>query len=439
VLQFASLSCDTAVEEIFPCLASGAQLVLHSDSKSNPLTGLLQRCHDWRVSVLDLPTAYWHELVEEISPAPPTKLDNLRLVIASGEQASAIDLTRWRDIIGDQVRLVNTYGPTEATVVATLWDSHTAPKRDQSRVETSIGCPIAHTQVYILDDHLNPVPAGVPGEIYIGGVGLGRGYFKSPDLTARQFIAHPFSPDPKARLYKTGDRGRYRPDGNIEIVGRLDDQVRMGGFRVELGEIETTLRQHVSVRDAVVLARDDVSGRRRLVAYVAAYKGAVPTISELAGFLRALLPYYMVPSSFVFIKHPSLSPDGRIDRRACVALDQDGIDSKDGFVAPRTANEKQIASIWAEILNVKQISINDNFFDLGNHSTLAMQLISRIRKVFSVDLSVRALFEEPTVAGMANAVAQRKYDWISQQALRTSSSNLEIPPRQEAQPLLQKH
>jgi amino acid adenylation domain-containing protein len=412
VLQFASISSDTAVEEIFPCLASGAQLVLHSDSMSNPLTGLLQRCHDWQVSVLDLPTAYWHELVEEISPAPPTTLDNLRLVIASGEQASAIDLTRWRDVTRDQVRLVNTYGATEATVVATLWDSHTPSKKDQSSVEISIGRPVANTQVYILDEHLNPVPVGVPGEIYIGGAGLARGYFKSPELTARQFVAHPFSQDTQARLYKTGDWARYRPDGNIELVGRFDDRIKIAGFRVEPGEIETTLRQHRSVRDAVVLGRDDVSGRRRLVAYVAACKGAVPTVSELTGFLRALLPHYMVPSSFIFMKHPSMSPDGTIDRRACVGLDQEGIESKDGFVAPRTANEKIIASIWTEILNLKQISVYDDFFELTNQSTLAIDLIDRVRKAFAADLSVRTLFEVPTVAGMAAAVVQRQNHWL---------------------------
>jgi acyl-CoA synthetase (AMP-forming)/AMP-acid ligase II len=382
---------------------------------------------------LDLPTAYWHELVEEISPAPPTKLDDLRLVIASGEQAYAIDLTRWRDVIGDQLRLVNTYGPTETTVVATLWDTRAALKKEQSSVKISIGRPIANTQVYILDEHLNPVPVGVRGEIYIGGVGLARGYFNSPELTSRQFVAHPFSPDTKARLYKTGDWARYRPDGNIELVGRLDDQIKIGGFRVEPGEIETTLRQHRSVRDAVVLGRDHVSGRRRLVAYVAANKGAVPTASELTGFLCSLLPYYMVPSSFIFIKHPSMYPDGKIDRRACVALDQDGIELKDGFVAPRTANEKIIANIWAETLNLKQIGVFDNFFDLGNHSTLAIQLINRIRSVFAVDLSVRALFEVPTVAGMTAAVVRKQYGWPIEEGDGKLSSQLALQPIEKPQ------
>jgi hypothetical protein len=220
------------------------------------------------------------------------------------------------------------------------------------------------------------------------------------------------SKDKKARLYKTGDWARFRPDGDIELVGRLDDRIKIAGFRVEPGEIETTLRQHRSVRDAVVLRRDDVSGRRRLVAYVAAYKGAVPTVSELTGFLRALLPYYMVPSSFIFLKHPSMSPDGTIDRRACVGLDQEGIESKDGFVAPRTANEKIIASIWTEILNLKQISVYDDFFELTNQSTLAIDLIDRVRKAFAADLSVRTLFEVPTVAGMAAAVVQRQNHWL---------------------------
>jgi amino acid adenylation domain-containing protein len=429
VLQFASMSCDTAVEEIFPCLASGAQLVLHSDSMSNPLTDLLQRCRDWRVSVVDLPTAYWHELVEAISPAPPTKLDKLRLVIVSGEQASTIHLTRWRKAIGDQVRLANTYGPTEATVVSTLWDSRTAMKRDQPSAEIRLGRPIANTQVYILDEHLNPVPVGVPGEIYISGVGLARGYFNSPELTARQFIAHSFSRDTHARLYKTGDSARYRPDGNIELVRRLDDQIKIGGFRVELREIETTLRQHQSVRDAVVLARADVSCRRRLVAYVAAYKGAAPTASELTGFLRALLPYYMVPSSFIFIKHPSMTPNGKIDRQACTALDQDCIEPKNGFVAPRSQDEKIITDIWAEILNIKQIGIYDDFFELGNHSTLAIQLVHRIRNVFSLDLSLQELFHVPTVEGMAATVGQKR----SERSMQQGYSEVALLPKKEMQ------
>jgi hypothetical protein len=306
-------------------------------------------------------------------------------------------------------------------------------KLDRSSAEISIGRPIGNIQMYILDEHLNPVPAGVPGEIYIGGVGLARGYFKSPELTTRQFVSHPFSQDPKARLYKTGDWARYRPDGNIELVGRMDEQVKIAGFRVDLGEIETTLRQHPSIRDAMVQARDDAPGRRRLVAYVAAHKGAVPTASELTGFLRALLPYYMVPSSFIFIKHPSMSPDGTIDRRACVALDQDSIELKDGFVAPRTANEKIIANIWAETLNLKQIGVFDNFFDLGNHSTLAIQLINRIRSVFAVDLSVRALFEVPTVAGMTAAVVRKQYGWQIENGNGKLSSQLALQPIEKPQ------
>jgi amino acid adenylation domain-containing protein len=433
VVQLASISCDLAVEEIFPCLASGAQLVLHPDSVSNPLTDMLQRCRDWQSSVLDLPTADWHDLVEDIALAPPPKLDNLRLVIVSGEQASKIHLNRWREAIGDGVRLVNTYGPTEATVVTTLWDPHTALKKDQSPVEISIGSPIANTQVYILDEHLNPVPVGVPGEIYIGGVGLARGYFKSPELTARHFVAHPFSLDPQARLYKTGDWARYRPDGNIELVGRLDDRIKIAGFRVDLGEIETTLRQHPSIRDAMVQARDDAPGRRRLVAYVATYKGTAPTVSKLTGFLRAILPYYMVPSSFIFLKHPSMSPDGTIDRRACLTRDQDCIESQDGFVAPRTANEKIIASIWAEILNLKQIGVYDNFFDLGNHSTLAIDLINRVRKAFATDLSVRTLFEVPTVAGMAAAVVRKQYGWQIENGNGKLSSQLALQPIEKPQ------
>jgi acyl carrier protein len=251
----------------------------------------------------------------------------------------------------------------------------------------------------------------VRGEIYIGGIGLGRGYFKSPELTVKNFIAHPFSSDPQARLYKTGDMARYRADGNIEFLGCADNQAKIRGFRVELGEIEGTLVQHPSVRDAVVLARDDTSGRRRLVAYVTSNQGAGPTNGELASFLRAALPDYMVPSAFVFVNHFPATANGKVDRKALAALSQDNRELGDSFVAPRTANEKTIASIWADVLNLKQIGIYDDFFDLGNHSTLAIELIDRIRETFAIDLSLRALFEVPTVAGMATAVGQRKNQW----------------------------
>jgi acyl-CoA synthetase (AMP-forming)/AMP-acid ligase II/acyl carrier protein len=380
--------------------------------------------------VLDLPTVYWHELADEILSGPRPNLGNLRLLIIGGEQASAARLGRWREVIGAQVRLVNTYGPTEATVVSTIWESPGSSQPDESQRKVSIGRPISNAQVYILDAHLNPLPVGLRGELYIGGVGLARGYRRCPELTVKKFIAHPFSRAPGDRLYKTGDFARYLPDGNIEFLGRIDDQVKIKGIRVELGEIEAVLRQHGSVRDTVVLACEDGPGYRRLVAYVVPEQSALPTASELRGFLNATLPDYMVPSGFVRLDALPLTPNGKIDRHALPTLDRPEL--KDGFVAPRSADEKIMASIWAEILKLKQIGLYDNFFDLGRHSFLAMEVITRVRKAFAIDVALRELFAVPTVAGMAAAVMQKRFQRTPRQNLGDLRSDLQSLPSENA-------
>jgi amino acid adenylation domain-containing protein len=421
VLQFASISFDTAAEEIFPCLASGAELVLRTDSMLDSLSGFLKSCGDLQITVLDLPTAYWHELVDEISSTPPTELGNLRLVIIGGEQASANHLAKWREVIGDRVRLVNTYGPTEATVVTTLWDASRALKPDRSSVEVTIGRPIANTQVYILDGHLNPVPIGVAGEIHIGGVGVARGYLKSPELTAKKFIPHPFSPDSEARLYKTGDLARYRPDGNVEFIGRTDNQIKIRGFRVELGEIEAALALHPSVRRTVVLARKDAAGYQQLVAYVETHKVAVPTSRELASFIRAMLPDYMVPSVFVLLDALPLTSNGKLDLRALPAPNHRRRDFDDPFEEPRTPFEELLTQIWSEVLHLDDIGIYDNFFDLGGHSLLATRIISRIRDVFHCEVPLRALFEAPTISKLVERLEAVNRPELGTKAVRISA------------------
>jgi amino acid adenylation domain-containing protein len=406
VLQFASLSTDTAVEEIFPCLLSGATLVLRTDSMLRSLPGFLQGCREARVTVLDLPTGYWHELVDEVSTGPRTNLGNLRLVIIGGEQASAARLVRWRGWAGQESRLINTYGPTEATVVSTYWEADDSLKEAHSRSILPIGRPITNTQLYVLDDYLNPVPMGVRGEIYIGGLGLARGYLKSPELNTEKFVTHPFSTKLGARLYKTGDLARYRPDGNLEFLGRIDNQIKIRGYRVELHEIEAVLCQHGSVKDAVALAPENMPAYQRLVAYVVPNQFVAPTASELRSFLNATLPDYMVPSGFVLLETLPLTPNGKVDRQMLSTLDRPEL--KDGFVAPRTPDEKIMANIWAETLKLKQISLYDNFFDLGRHSFLAMEVISRVRKVFGIDVPFRELFAVPTVAGMAATMMRKR-------------------------------
>jgi acyl-CoA synthetase (AMP-forming)/AMP-acid ligase II/acyl carrier protein len=313
--------------------------------------------------------------------------------------------------------LANNYGPTENTVVTT-WAA-IAGAGLQS--DPAIGRPIDNASVYLLDPHLQPVPIGVIGELYIGGAGLARGYLNRPDLTAESFIPNPFSSEPGARLYKSGDLARYLPDGNIEFVGRIDHQVKIRGCRVELGEIETVLGQHPAVRQVVVVAREEAAeqgyasnnrkskienpkSEKRLIAYVAARREFAPTVSDLRGFLRDKLPEYMVPSVFVILDALPLSSNGKIDRKALPAPDQARPDPTGAFVAPRTRTEELLAGIWTKLLHVEKVGTHDNFFDLGGHSLIATRVISRLREEFRVDLPLRSLFESPTVAGLAERI-----------------------------------
>ena len=269
ILQFASISWDTSVEEIYSCLTRGATLVLRTPSMLDSVLVFQQKCREWGLTVLNLPTAYWHELTAHLSPTEAlTFSPSLRLVIIGGEKALPERLVTWQKYVGQQVRLVNTYGLTEATAVTTMGELSRAVETDTLGREVPIGRPIRNIQTYVLDSNLRLVPIGVVGELYIGGEGLARGYLNRPELTAERFIPHPFSQTPGARLYKTGDLVRYRADGNLEFGGRLDHQVKLRGYRIELGEIEAVLRQAEGVREAVVVVREDRPGDQRLVGYV---------------------------------------------------------------------------------------------------------------------------------------------------------------------------
>jgi amino acid adenylation domain-containing protein len=268
ILQFSSMSFDISVEEIYPCLTCGATLVLRTDSMLASVSVFLQKCQEWAITAVSLPTAFWHELVAGLVAERSKFPSFLRLIIIGGERALPERAVAWQKCVDQQVQLMNTYGPTEATVVATIYELPGATGADNVLQEVPIGRAIRNTQVYVLDQHLQPVPIGVPGELHIGGDGLARGYLHRPELTAEKFIPHPFSAEPAARLYKTGDLVRCLPDGNLEFLGRIDDQVKIRGFRIELGEIETVLNQHPAVRESVVMAREDIPNHKRLVAYV---------------------------------------------------------------------------------------------------------------------------------------------------------------------------
>ena len=399
VLQFASISFDAAAEEIYPSLLSGATLVLRTDAMLDSIETFLQTCTTESITVLDLPTAYWHVITTELEANSLEFPPSLRLVILGGEAALPERLQVWQTHAPAHIRLVNTYGPTETTIVATMCDL-TGKDAPESATRAPIGGPIANTRVYVLDLHLQPVPVGVPGELYIGGDGLARGYLNRPGLTAKLFIPDPFGGLAGARLYKTGDLVRYLPDGNLEFLERADRQVKIRGFRVEPGEIESVLNQHPAVRQTVVLAHkrnETTPGDKWLVAYVVPGEAQA---DDLRRFLRQQLPDYMIPSTFVPLDALPLTPSGKVDRHALLVPDVSwrGLEE---FAPPETPLEEELAQIWAKILGVEQIGIFDNFFDLGGHSLMATQVIHRINETFEVNLTLRNLFEEPTIADLA--------------------------------------
>jgi thioester reductase-like protein len=296
----------------------------------------------------------------------------------------------------------NHYGPTEATVGVLAY-----PIKDRENCISDtvpLGRPINNAQIYLLDSHLQPVPIGVSGELYIGGASLARDYLNKPQLTEEKFILNPFDAEPGARLYKTGDLARYLPDGNIEFLGRIDSQVKLRGFRIELGEIEAALSQHSAVREAVVLLLENEPGNQRLVAYVVPAREAAIAINELRSFLKEKLPDYMVPSALVVIKALPLTANGKIDRRALPAPEAARADLPDTFVAPSTPIEKMLAEIWAELLGLEKVGIYDNFFDLGGHSLLITQLLAKVRDAFQQELPLRRFFEAPTIAALAKNI-----------------------------------
>jgi amino acid adenylation domain-containing protein len=407
VLQFASLSFDLSAEEIYPALICGATVVLRTDEMISSPRDFMNQCDAWRVTVLDLPTAYWHELTDALDGEGVRLPASVRLVIIGGEKALPERVQVWQRFAGESVRLVNSYGPTEATVVATLCDL----RQDHGnglRQNVSIGRPILNTTVFVLDELRRPVPIGVPGELYIGGAGVARGYLNRPELTAERFISDPFSQDADAKLYRTGDVVRYGADGNLEFVGRVDNQIKIRGFRVELGEIEQALRNHPGVTDTVVVLFEDNAGDKRLVAYVVPAGESQLTLTELRNFLKAKLASYMLPAALETIAAVPLMPNGKIDRRALPEPQQVRPETCESFVAPRTLMEALLASAWCEALKLERVGVHDNFFELGGHSLLAARVVSNLRQTMKIELGMVDVLRLPTIAELAALLEARR-------------------------------
>jgi len=412
VLQFFSFSFDASIWDMLMALIPGATLCLATQDTRVSGFDLVQLLRDSAITIATLPPS----MLASISP---DHLPHLRTLVATGEACTADIVARW----GAGRSIFNGYGPTETTVGATLGE---VPGGGQ---KPSVGRPFANHQVYILSKSLHLLPVGVPGEIYVGGVGLARGYLNQPELTAERFIPNSFSAEPGTRLYKTGDLGRYLPDGNIDFLGRVDYQVKIRGFRVELGEIEIVLQQHTAVHEAVVIVREDAPGDKRIVAYVVPVSEPCASgiassdhacdealddqlrrklLPELRDFLRSKLPDYMLPSAFVVMNRLPLLTNGKVDRKALPAAQLTGAQLDTDFVAPRTLIEQALAKIWAEVLGVTQAGVNDNFFEIGGHSLLTMQVITRVREVFGLDMPLRKLFEGPTIASFAQEIEQAR-------------------------------
>jgi amino acid adenylation domain-containing protein/non-ribosomal peptide synthase protein (TIGR01720 family) len=401
ILQFASFSFDASISEIIMTLGAGARLYLGTRESLLPGSLLIQLLQNYGITHITLPPS-------ALAVLPADELPTLQTIIVAGEACPPDLVERWS--FGR--RFFNAYGPTEATVCSTIAECSNGSNKPP------IGRPIANTQVYLLDKNLQPVPVGVPGELYIGGIGLAKGYLNRPELTQQKFIPHPFSHEEGARLYKTGDLARYLSDGNIEYLGRIDHQVKLRGFRIELGEIEALLSQHPGVIQNTIIVREDIPGSQRLVAYTVPNPDQVPTISDLRRFLKEQLPEYMVPSAFVMLDTLPLTPNGKVDRRALPAPESRP-ELEVSFVAPRTPQEEKLAAIWADVLRLEQVGIHDNFFEIGGDSILSLQIIARANQA-GIQLNIKQLFKHQTIAELA-AVAGTTQGIKAEQGLVTGS------------------
>jgi len=408
VLQFASISFDVAVEELFPSWLQGATIVMWPDALVPAPSDFSRFVAVEQLTVLNLPSSYWHEWVTELSRPGARRPSTLRLLIVGSEKVSAAQFATWQDVMGQHISWCNAYGLTETTVTSLLYEP--TGRVVSQTLSMPIGQPVVNTQAYILDTQLQPVPSGMPGELYIGGIGLSRGYVQRPELTAERFVPHPFSTTPGARLYRTGDRVRSQADGTIEFLGRVDTQVKLRGFRVELGEIEALLNQHSAVSDAVVLAREDIPGETRLVAYIVARQHVPQLAAKVRSYLQDKLPTYMVPTTFVLLETLPRTPFGKINPRGLPAPEHVHTNAGgEEYVAPLTPVEELLATTWAAVLRLERVGRQDNFFKLGGHSLQATQVVARLREILHVELPVRAIYDSPTISALATTVERIKH------------------------------
>jgi amino acid adenylation domain-containing protein len=447
-LQFAPISFDVSFQEIFATLSAGGRLVLITEELRRDTSALLDFLQKQAIERLFLPFVALQQLAE-VSVSRQFWVNSLREVITAGEQLQITPaIAAWfRNL--ESCTLHNHYGPSESHVVTSFTLTNLV---ENWPILPPIGRPIANTQIYILDSYLQPVPVGVPGELYIGGIGVAKGYLNRPELTAERFIDNPFSPpqppnfvgrseviesskspsiggfrglqDQPSKLYKTGDLARFLNDGNIEYLGRIDNQVKVRGFRIELGEIEAVLSQCSDVQSTAVIVREDTPGDKRLVAYVVLAPDSQTTSSELRQFLTNQLPAYLVPNTFVILDSLPLTPNGKCDRRSLPAPNDQALSGH--YIAPQSPTEEILTQIWKQVLKIERVGREDNFFELGGHSLLATQIMSRLRETFQVELPLRSLFTAPTIAELALEIEQSQ-QVISAPSILTRTDNINLP------------
>jgi len=400
-LQFSSFTFDASISEIVMSLRAGAMLCLATRDSLMPGPDFVRLMEEKAVTCITIPPSV-------LAALPSKGLPALRLMVVAGEACPPGLIERW----SAGRRFINAYGPTETTVCASAAECSTDQRLPP------IGRPIANTRINILDRSLHPVPVMTPGELHISGIGVARGYLNRSDLTAERFVPNPFTDEPGTRFYKTGDLAKYLPDGNIEFIGRIDRQVKVNGYRIELGELEAILSQHPAIQDAVVMVQEDDERNKRLTAYLVLSPGSVISISEVRGHLRGKLPEYMIPSALVVVESLPLTPHGKLDRNALLAQNRARPELGERLVAPRTPLEEVVTGIWTAVLGLEEIGVNDNFFELGGNSLLATQAMSHVCDTLQVDVSLRAFFGSPTVAGLVEYVEEA----------RQSGQSIKLPP-----------
>jgi amino acid adenylation domain-containing protein len=420
VAQTASQCFDISIWQFLAALLIGGQVQIFPDEVTHNPVELLTQVEQQQISILEIVPSMLRAMIDflESTRLPRPELAALRWLIATGEALPADLCRRWMSIYS-RIPLMNAYGPTECSddvthhvieagsmTTAPHSDSPTELRQDQRSIP--IGRAIGNTSLYVLDENMTPVPVGVHGELYVGGVDVGRGYLADAPRTAEAFVPDPFTGTPGARLYRTGDVARYLHDGTLEFLGRRDHQVKIRGYRIELGEIEVVLTQHPGVRECVVLAREDTPGHRHLVAYIVGQTELPTTAEQLQHLAKEMLPDYMVPSAFVFLETLPLTPNRKLDRRALPAPRENQLIADTAYVAPRTPVEAKLAEMWSQLLGVERVGIHDNFFEVGGHSLLVTQAVARIRDLFEVELPIRLLFKVSTIAELAQAIEKVK-------------------------------